>query len=282
LACQRSHARRGPVGTRGADFALADSQAQELVTFCAEPHKSLAAPKFDWLNDQKQSAFFRSNLRLLLGRWLSQQRLYDEAEVQLSGLEPADVVDPASLLFYQSVSYHYLLNKEAGLKNLGRLMERQQELPKRYQTMARMMQGDLTALKDESLDHISRRMDDIKRRLDLGRTGKKVRGEEDGVIASLDKMIDQIEKQQQQQQQQQQSSSRNRSVRPADQSLPMQGKGPGEVANKNIGNRSGWGELPAKERDEALQPVGKEFPSHYRDIIEQYFRKLAAEDAEAK
>ena len=27
----------------------------------------------------------------------------------------------------------------------------------------------------------------------------------------------------------------------------------------------------------ALQQIGKEFPSHYRDVIEQYFRRLAGQ-----
>jgi hypothetical protein len=26
-----------------------------------------------------------------------------------------------------------------------------------------------------------------------------------------------------------------------------------------------------------LQQIGRQFPSHYRDVIEQYFRKLASE-----
>ena len=60
--------------------------------------------------------------------------------------------------------------------------------------MAVLMQADLSGLKDESLDHIDRRMHDIERRLDLGRAGKKVRSEEDGIIASLDKLIEQKEK----------------------------------------------------------------------------------------
>ena len=29
--------------------------------------------------------------------------------------------------------------------------------------------------------------------------------------------------------------------------------------------------------EEALQQIGKDFPAHYRDVIEQYFRKLATD-----
>jgi hypothetical protein len=38
--------------------------------------------------------------------------------------------------------------------------------------------------------------------------------------------------------------------------------------------------LPAKEREEAMQQIGKDFPSHYREVIEQYFRKLASEESQ--
>ena len=55
--------------------------------------------------------------------------------------------------------------------------------------------------------------------------------------------------------------------------------GPGEVTKKNIGSESGWGDLPPKQREEAMQQIGRDFPSHYRDAIEEYFRKLAAEES---
>ncbi len=70
-----------------------------------------------------------------------------------------------------------------------------------------------------------------------------------------------------------------RSSRPAPDSKLIGGKGPGEVAKKAIGDKDGWGNLPPKQRDEAMQQIGREFPSHYRDVIEQYFRKLAGEDS---
>ena len=51
---------------------------------------------------------------------------------QLAGLEPADVVDPAALLFFQSVAHHRLLNKTDGLKTIDRLLSQVVEGPSRY------------------------------------------------------------------------------------------------------------------------------------------------------
>jgi hypothetical protein len=57
-------------------------------------------------------------------------------------------------------------------------------------------------------------------------------------------------------------------------------KAPGDVAHRDIGHKAGWGNLPPKQREQALQEIGKDFPAHYRDVIEQYFRRLASEGSE--
>ena len=262
-------------------IALGGPQARELIDLCAKPKAIGPLPKFDWLADDKLPAIERNNLRLWYARWLAQQRLYDYALTQLAGLEPADVVDPASLLFYQAVANHWLLHKDPGLKTIARLLERKKELPRRYSQTAELMQTDLTALKDESLDHIDRRMRDVDARLDTGAAGKKVRGVEDGIIASLDKMIEEEEKRQQEAAaSSQMGPGGRRSSSPAPDSGLLKGKGPGDVAKKPIGNKANWGDLPAKERQEALQSIGKEYPSHYRDVIEQYFKRLATDEEE--
>jgi hypothetical protein len=275
-----------PSGTQlldclAATFALADEEAAGLVELCSRPKSQLLLPSQPWLTDPQTPPFVANNMRLLYGRWLVHEALFDEALVQLTGLSPGDVVAPACLLFYQGVVHHKLLNKDEGLKALDQLLAGAEQSPRRYVEVARLMQQDLQSLQDDTLDHIGRRMDDIRRRLDLGRAGPKVRKIEDGVIESLDKLIKKIEEQQQQQQQSSSGSSNNiRSTSPAPDSQIIGGKGRGEVTKRGIGAESGWGDLPPKEREEVLQQIGREFPSHYRDVIEQYFRRLAAEGSE--
>jgi hypothetical protein len=184
-------------------------------------------------------------------------------------------------LFYQSAVYHKLLDRDAGLDTLGKLLQGPENCPRRYRVLAKMMLADMSQLEDDSLEHIARRMDDIRRRLDLGRAGPKVRKVEDGVIESLNKKIKEMEDKQQQQQQQQSSNS-PRSSKPAQDSRFQGGKGPGEVVKRNIGSKSGWGDLPPKEREEALQQIGRDLPANYRDVIEQYFKRLASEESEGK
>lgn len=139
-----------------------------------------------------------------------------------------------------------------------------------------LMQADLDSLEDGSLDHIARQMDGNGRWLDKGRAGPKVRKAEERIVQSLDKIIQKMEEEQNKANNQGGSSKPNR---PAQNSTPMQLKAPGEVDKHNLGHKSGWGNLPPKQREEALQQMGKDFPPHYREAIEQYFRKLAAEES---
>jgi hypothetical protein len=258
--------------------ALADASAAKLVEQCSKPRSQLLLPGQPWLADAKTPPLVAANLRLYYARWLVQNLLFDEAQEQLSGLKPGDVVAPAELLFYQGVVCHRLLNKDEGLQAIDQLLDGADASPRRYVAVARLMQADLGGLEPDTLDHIARRMDDIGRRLDLGRAGPKVRKVEDGVIESLDKLIKKIEEEQQKQQQQA-SQGQNRSTRPAERSTPMGGAGPGEVVKRNIGAKSGWGNMNPKEREEALQQIGREYPAEVRDIIEQYFRRLASEES---
>ena len=259
-------------------FAVVDGKARRLVDRCSGPVAGSVLPDTDWLADARTDSFLADNLRLLYGRWLVNQSLLDEAREQLGELKPEDMVDPATLLFYQAVVHQGLLEREAGLEAVKRLLERADQGPRRYAEIGRLLKRDLETIEEDSLDHIARRMNDVGRRLELGRAGTDVRKIEDGVIESLDKMIEKVKKQQQQQEGAGQGAQNMQPSNPAGDSWSAGGKGPGEVTKKEIGGKANWGNLPPKQRQEALQQIGREFPAHYRDVIEQYFRKMAKED----
>lgn len=263
-------------------FALTEADVRTLVETCAQPRKEPVLPSHAWLADAATPPLVSANLRLYYGRWLAHQTLYDEAAEQLAGLKPGDVVDPASLLFYQAVVHHRLLEKEKGLQAARELLADGHSPPRRYTTVARLIEADLKDLEPETLDHIARRMEDIQRRLDLGRAGPKVRKIEDGVIESLDKLISELEQQQQKSASMSSGGQGSQSQSPLPDSRIAELKGRGEVTKRNIGSEAGWGDLPPREREEVLQQIGREFPSHYRDVIEQYFRKLAAEGSQTE
>lgn len=258
-------------------IAIFEPRAREVIQFCEKPRQSVVLPEFELLEDPEVAPLVRNNLRLLFSRWLAQNAFYDEAMLALEGLDVDAVVDPASLLFYQSTGHHRLLEKDKMQPLLSKLLEREQEIPRRYATVAKLMAADLQPLKTDSLDEVSRLMDEVRRRLGLYRAGTRVRKQEDDVIAKLDKLIEEMEKQQQQQQGGGAGGGSSRSSSPAQDSNIMGGRGPGDVDPKKIGTKSGWGNLPPKQREEALQQISQELPSHYREVIEEYFRRLALE-----
>ena len=256
-------------------IAALEEPARELVSLCRTPRVSAPPPRFEWLTAEQTPPFVRNNLRLVYGRWLAQHGYYDEALELLKDLKPADVIDAATLLFYRAAAHHRLLEKDQCLAQAAMLLENESAIPRRYASVAQLMVSDIRPLEVDSLDEVSRLMDDIRRRLQFGRAGRHVRQREDDVIAKLDKMIEEAEKQQQQQQM---AAAGQQSLQPGDpaqDSLPMQGRGPGDVDQKQPGKGAEWGNLPPKEREEALQQLSKDLPAHYRELIEEYFRKLA-------
>jgi hypothetical protein len=258
-----------------ATCALIEPAAGELIEFCDHVSEVVVLPEFAILRDPQQPALISSNLRLLYGRWLTQHEFYDEAIDQLEALDPQHVVDPAALLFYLSASYHRMPDKQKCLPTIDRLLENESLISRRYATVARLMRADLEPLKPDSLDEIARLMDEMRRRLNLRRAGTRVREQGEEIVAKLDKLIEQIEEQQQQAAA---GAASLQSSSPAQDSTPMGGKGPGNVDPKQLGTQSGWGNLPPQERQEALQQIGKDLPAHYREVIEEYFRKLAREE----
>lgn len=261
-------------------FALSDPRIRTLIDFCSTPKQDAILPEFTILDEPSFAPEVRHNLKLFVAKWLANHQLFNESQELLHNLQPADVVDPASLLFCKAVSAHRLLQKEDCLQTLKTLNENQDQLPKRYATLARLMEADLAPLQTDSLDEVSRIMSNITTRLELGRAGTRVRQEEESVIAKLDKMIEDLEEQAKQQQQSSSSgnaSGSNQPTSPLERSVAGGQKGEGNVDPKRLNQEADWGDLPPKEREAALQELGKDLPSHYRDVIEEYFQKLARE-----
>ncbi len=254
------------------------------VSAAGEPPGPAAA---SWLDSLSAGDFGRQAVRLWLGRELFRRSRFDEALPLLADLDVTASIDPATLLFLRGCCQHWLLDREAAIESLDRLLEREDEIPARYARLARLLRADIDGVESDSLDHIARRMRDVRRRLDLGHAGPEIRRVQQGVIDSLDKLIAKLETQQQQQDQTGAAGGGGgggpggEAGRPLDDSKLAGGKGKGEVQTRDLGDGEGWGNLPPHEREAALQQIGREYPPYYRDAIEQYFKRLATggEDA---
>ncbi len=250
--------------------ALVDDETRELVSFCESTPGKTTPAEPDW---KALSSPLSDNLRLYYARWLVNANMYDEAKQQLEPVSLDHVVDPAALLFYQSVVAHRLMDKSACVTSTNKLLENAGVIPRRYEQLARLMSADIAPLKIDSPDEITRLMGDVERRLDLGRAGKRVRKQEEDIVEKLSKIIKQIEEQLKKQQQQ--SASGGQGGQPLNDSRPVGQKGPGDVENREHKNRSTWGDLPPEQRRSTLQQISRELGAHYREVVEEYFRKIA-------
>ena len=61
-------------------------------------------------------------------------------------------------------------------------------------------------------------------------------------------------------------------------SNPSGGSGPGQVDAKKIKELAEkWGNLPPREREANMRELTRDLPPRYREVIQEYFRKLSQE-----
>ncbi len=228
-----------------------------------------------------QDPFQTNNLRAWLGRALAEQRWYDEALVQFRSVDRSLAIDPASVLFYQAVASQALLDLPAARTSLQDLLQRTSSVPPRYRTTADLMLAELGTVKEKSLDEIARLMSDSERRLDLGRAGEQVQGVQERIIANLDELIKKLEAlggggggggggE---------GGNSNESSAPAQDSSVKGATGPGETDKRKFSKEGNWGDLPEKKQAEAKNLINRNYPAHYRQAIETYFKKLSGRPA---
>ncbi len=258
-------------------FALADQPTREFVDACKLQDAPLVPPDAALLDREDAGRFYAANLSLFYGRYLAHRQMFEEALEVLARTSIGDVVDPASLLFFKAVCQHHLLMKTDGLSTIEQLLKNTEGVPVRYSTLASLMQFDLEALRDQSLDEVARKMTDVERRLGLGRAGQKVQKKEDEIIVTLDELIKKIEEQ---------GGGgggaggqANRSSSPAQDSVIKGSTAPGKVDPKKLKNQGEWGDLPPKARAKAKDQIARQFPAHYRDAIDEYTKKAASRPA---
>ena len=232
---------------------------------------------------ESSNPFFKANLGLYLGRLLMERRMYDEALDRLSAVEPREAVDPAALFFHRAVAAQGVLDVKQALDDLDSLLNHTESVPVRYSSTAVLMQAELQNVREKSLGEVARMMSDSERRLELGRAGQKVQGVQEKIIANLDELIKKIEAQ---------AgggggggsgrNNSNESSSPANDSVVKGTTAPGTTDPKKLSKDGEWGNMTEKEQTQAKNLINRNFPSHYRQAIETYFKKLANRPAPGK
>ena len=239
-------------------------------------------PDVDYAVDSSDP-FARDHLRLIVGRALVRLGMYDEALDELAELDPGTLIDPAGALFSRAVAEHQLLMREEAAASLDALLNRTQRVPEPALALAALMRAELDETEPESLREVASMMRDVERRLDLGRSGPKVRKRGDEIVARLDAIIEKL--------QQQagggggggesaggQPKPMNQPTAPGTDSVLKGSDAAGEADAKSADGPGGWGDLPPKDQARARSLLDRQYPGHYRRVVEEYFRRSAEEE----
>lgn len=259
-------------------FADADTATRKLLE-SSWSEDSLEAIVFEGIRDRK---IYRNHVDLFRARWMTQHRLFDEALAIFDTLSPEEVIDPAGLFFYRAVCQSQLLQRQKALDSLSLLLNHTAEVPQRFRLVAEILQAELQKQKDDDLGHISRLMSDVERRLDLGRSGERVQDQQQQVIAAIDRLLEEAEKQNNQDQQQGGSGDgqgqNQPSGRPAQESRIHGSRAEGEADRKELKETGRWGMLDRREEAKARELIRQQFPANYLDIISEYNRRIAEQE----
>jgi hypothetical protein len=276
-----------PVMDRVTDtLVLGDADAARLIQEARAPSSPppLVTPAL--LKDAHRPVFYRANLALAYGKALSRRRVYEEALEALRLVKAEEVVDPSAYLFYRAVAEHSLMLKDDATRSVIRLLDDVSEVPDRYKMVAVLIAFDMGSWQEKDLGAIARKMDNIERRLELARGGPKTQKIQKEVVARLDEMIKALENQCKGNcnggacPNGGQPGNSNKPSSPQLDSYGGKNTGPGNVDPKQLERiAQAWGTLPPKERAEAMQTLTRDMPAKYREVIENYFKKLATSEA---
>lgn len=239
------------------------------------------------LKDASLSAFYRANLAVAYARGLTKRRVFEEALEALRSVRPEHVADPAAYLFHKAVAEHALMLKDDASRTIARLLDETLDAPERYKMVAALMLLDMQSWRQKDLGEISRKMDNVERRLELARGGPHTQKLQKEILLGLDELIKKLENQAKGSSQPNAGGCPNGGnpqgqqggqpgPNPQLDSFGGNNSGPGKVDQKKLDTLvKQWGKLPEKERAKAMQEMTRDLPPEYRELIEAYFRKLA-------
>jgi hypothetical protein len=177
-------------------LCLGDDQAAKLLAEARNINAPAPTDTPALLKDTKKPAFYRANLTLAYAKALSNRRIYEEALEALLQVKGEQVVDPSAYFFHRAVCEFSMMLRRQADESITRLMDDVGDTPERYKMVAMLMHYDMLTWQDKDLDWISRKMDNIQRRLDLTRGGPQTQKMQKEVLVRLDEMIKEKENQQ--------------------------------------------------------------------------------------
>ncbi len=270
-----------------ATLILGDATAARLLDEARDIDAPAPIQVPELLKDKSKQPFYRNNLALAYGKYLTGRKVYEEALDTFNAIRPEEVVDPASYFFHKAVCEHALMLKERADLSIDRLLVDVVDAPERYRMVGALMHFDMMTWQDKDLGWIARKMNNIQRRLDLQRGGKETQKQQKEVLVRLDEMIKEMENQQKSQgncpnggscpggQQPGSGPGTERSSAPQQDTQGGTANGTGQVDQKKVKEIAEvWGKLPEKERAQAIRDLTRNMPAKDRAVVEAYIKEL--------
>lgn len=184
--------------------------------------------------------------------------------------------------FYLAVALGQSREKEQAVVAAKRFLEDYPDAPERYRKAMEQTLNELLQEWESPLYDLAGRMAQVGRAIDGGETGEPTQAKQKEIVEILDKLIEEAEQGEgggkggggdrggPPRGNQTPDSPANRTALPP---------GPTRVGDLRPKTKpkpgDKWGEMRDREREEVLQSLKEKLPERYRDLLEQYHRRLA-------
>lgn len=282
------------------DFAITDSLRElspvfkkALAALGAEDFKT-ATPLLTELTKSK-NPYMQAQSRYFLARSAMLQEKYEQALPHLQALNGdlvAQSTHPGEVMFLTGMAQLHVLKRKEAAKTLADFLKNYPDAPERLRVAAWRQLELLQTITVGSLADIHQHMELSRRRLNLKHSGDKTQETQKKIVAMLDKMIKEAEKNQGKSGQCACKGGGNKKPGAAKGNGAGQGQGSkkgqgdptggqGTVTRKDnktprgTNQRSPWDHLRKTKRDDKVfSAVKSKFPARYQKLMEQYFRSL--------
>jgi TolA-binding protein len=245
-----------------------------------------------------------AHAKMLAARSFVEEERTEQAQEILDGLAAdreqvtARTLVGPEMLFLLGYCQLANLQYDQAAATLEEFDRRYPEAPDQYRLPVRQMMQELAARQPEGLGDVSDLMGYAGRQLKHARTGEAVQTRQQRAVDLLDKLVDEAQQREQQAQQAGTGCKKcggkgckecrksglpqgNRAAqRAAERSALPGGQGRIGDLHRSAQARPGeeWGKMRPEERERILQAVRQNFPSRYRQLVEQYYKQLAKEE----
>lgn len=197
-------------------------------------------------------------------------------------------LDAVEMKFLQGYSLFHMFEADAARESLEGFLSDHPDARPELRASAREMLDHLSPPPRKTLGQVAHLMADAGLWLTEGHAGLETQTSQKKAMMILEEMVRRAEQQENQQQQQQQAQgggSQNPQSARAPQAPANASTAPGGEATTgslhaapHVTPGEVWGQMKPQDRDRIMQTLQQNFPSRYRQMVEQYYRAVAQED----